>query len=64
MKLSEILKQCHDSGDFGEALEGLPEQAARLESELDAVWERIEEVKRVYESGYTDREMEDAVRNL
>lgn len=36
----------------------------KLKAELDCVWERIEEVKRVRQSGYTDREMEEAIRNL
>lgn len=34
MKLSEQLKQCHESGDFGKALEGYVEMAEKLESEL------------------------------
>lgn len=31
MKLSEKLKQDHDCGDFGRALEGYAERAKRLE---------------------------------
>lgn len=36
MKLSEDLQQCHDCGDFGQGLEGFPEDAKKLEVELDA----------------------------
>lgn len=35
MKLSEQLKQDHDCGDFGQALEGYAERAKKLE---DLVW--------------------------
>ncbi len=34
MKLSEDLKQCDASGDFGKALEGYAERAKRLEVAL------------------------------
>lgn len=35
MKLSEDLKQCHESGDFGKALEGYAERAKLLEVDFD-----------------------------
>lgn len=35
MKLSEQLKQDHDSGDFGKALYGYAERAALLEDEIE-----------------------------
>lgn len=34
MKLSEKLQQHHDCGDFGNALEGLPEETSDLERQL------------------------------
>ncbi len=37
MRLSEQLKQDHDSGDFGKALEGYAERAAELEKIAEAV---------------------------
>lgn len=37
MKLSEQLKQDHESGDFGKALEGYAERAAALEEIVEAV---------------------------
>lgn len=37
MRLSEQLKQAHDSGDFGKALEGYAERAAELEKIAEAV---------------------------
>ena len=35
MKLSEQLEQNHNSGDFGEALEGYAERAKELEDEIE-----------------------------
>jgi hypothetical protein len=35
MKLSEILQQAHDGGNFGKALEGYAERAKDLEDELE-----------------------------
>lgn len=35
-KLSEDLKQCHDSGDFGLGLEGFHERAKEIEDLLGA----------------------------
>lgn len=35
MKLSEDLKQCHESGDFGKALDGYSERAEALEVDFD-----------------------------
>jgi molybdate-binding protein len=37
MKLSEQLKQDHESGDFGKALEGYAERAEELEEIVQAV---------------------------
>ncbi len=37
MKLSEQLKQDHDCGDFGKALEGYAERAEELEGVVEAV---------------------------
>lgn len=37
MRLSEQLKQDHESGDFGKALEGYAEKAAELEAIVEAV---------------------------
>lgn len=37
MKLSEQLKKNHDCGDFGNALEGYSERAAKLEQIVEAV---------------------------
>lgn len=37
MKLSEQLKQDHELGDFGKALDGYSERAAKLEQIVDAV---------------------------
>lgn len=34
MKLSEQLEQAHNSGDFGQALEGFSEQAQKIEEAL------------------------------
>jgi len=39
MKLSEQLKQDNDCGDFGKALEGYSERAARLEDALEKMCE-------------------------
>lgn len=35
MKLSETLKEYHECGDFGEALEGLSERAKELEDRIE-----------------------------
>ena len=35
MKLSEDLKQCHESGDFGKALDGYSERAEALEVDFE-----------------------------
>lgn len=37
MRLSEQLKQDHESGDFGKALDGYAERAAELERIVEAV---------------------------
>jgi len=44
-KLSEQLKQDHECGDFGRALEGYSERAKRLEEECDIYYH---ELRRVY----------------
>ena len=39
MKLSEQLKQDHECGDFGKALEGYSERAEALEKHIEALEE-------------------------
>lgn len=54
MKLSEQLKQDHECGDFGKALEGYSERAKVLECTIERLAEELENAR--YEA------MEDAAR--
>ena len=57
MKLSEDLKECHDSGDFGNALQGYSERAKELEDSLNFIsgWlcenAKYKDFKEIYEWG-------------
>lgn len=42
MKLSEQLQRAHESGDYGQGLEGWPEQAQDLEAEIDRLRELVQ----------------------
>ena len=43
MKLSEILKELHESGDCGRAVEGYAEKAETIEAEIEQLREALEQ---------------------
>ncbi len=65
MKLSEQLKQDHDCGDFGNALEGYSDRAKELEDKLSFIsnWlcenTRFKEFKEIVEWGKSTDELLD-----
>lgn len=60
MKLSEQLKQDHECGDFGDALDGYSEIAELLESEIATLKLRIEQLEDdASDAGYEYRELQD-----
>ncbi len=44
-KLSEMLQQDHDCGDYGQGLEGYPEMARALEAENKALRDKLEKLE-------------------
>ena len=46
MKLSEQLQQCHDCGDFGQALEGYADRAKELENKVEVMTKALKRIEK------------------
>ncbi len=59
-KLSEMLQQDHDCGDYGQGLEGYPEMARALEAENKALRDKLEAIKEMH----LDKNMDEVERDI